>query len=78
MTERKIEKCLDKYYSSIDKALEIACPKKKPRLKDKNNPWWSLCLQKNRKQINKLYRNRKKSTEQWDEYKKREKVQESL
>ena len=33
---------------------------------------------KYRKQINKLYRNRKKSTEQWDEYKKEEKKFRSL
>ena len=60
MTERRLEKCLDEYYMSINKALEKACPKKEPRIKDKNNPWWSNYLQKYRKQINKLYRNRKK------------------
>ena len=42
MTERKLEKCLDEYYSSINKALEKACPKKKPRIKDKNNPIFFL------------------------------------
>ena len=78
MTERKLEKCLDEFYSSINKALDKACPKKKPRVKDKNNPWWSLYLQKYRKQINKLYRNRKKSTEQWDAYKKEEKKYRNL
>ena len=38
MTKRKLEKCLDEYYSSINKALEKACPKKKPRIKDKKQP----------------------------------------
>ena len=78
ITERTLEKCLDDYYASINKAPEKACPKKKPRIKDKNNPWWSQYLQKFRKQINKLYRNRKKSTEQWDEYKKEEKKYRNL
>ena len=38
MTERKLEKCLDKYYSSINKALEKACPKKKTQNKRQKQP----------------------------------------
>ena len=69
MTERRLEKCLDNYYETVNKALEKACPKKKPKRKDKNNPWWNTNLHKFRKRLNKLYRNRKKSSDCWDEYK---------
>ena len=75
-TERRLEKCLDEYYTSIDKAFIKACPKKKPASKDSNNLWWNFQLQRHRKQINKLYRKRKNSTECWEEYKKEYKKEE--
>ena len=79
ITERRLEKCLDDYYASINKALEKACPKKKPRVKDKNNPWWSQYLQKFRKQIKKNYIGTgKRAQSNGMNTKKRKEVQESM
>ena len=41
ITERRLEKCLDSFYTSVNKALDKSTPKKQPRRRDKNNPWWT-------------------------------------
>lgn len=59
MTEQRLEKCLDQYYFSIDKALKKACPLGKSKERNINNPWWTHQLQQQRTELNKLYRARK-------------------
>ena len=56
MTERRLEKCLDSYYTTINKSLDKACPKKAPKTKDKNNPWWTKQLTEHRRIVNRLYK----------------------
>ena len=72
-TEVRLEKCLDDYYKSIEYALNKACPKKIPKIKDKNTPWWTRQLQESRRELNRLYRRRTIDSENWLNYKTKEK-----
>ena len=56
ITEQRMEKALDKFYTNINKALDEACPKEQPKVIDKNNPWWTPELQTERKALAKLYK----------------------
>ena len=46
-------------YNTIDNALKIAVPKSKPRIIDKNNPWWNSYLSKQRRKLDTLYKHQK-------------------
>ena len=74
ITESRLDKCVDKFYKSLNIALEKACPKTVPRTKDKNNPWWTKQLRENRRNLNKLYRRRNNSDEDRSKYKEAEKI----
>ena len=39
ITPQRLEKMLDQYYKLIEKALDIACPKQKEIIINRNNPW---------------------------------------
>ena len=56
ITPTRLEDCLDQWYSHINHALKQACPKRKVRPKDLNNPWWSKELQRQRKELKIYYR----------------------
>jgi len=73
MTEQRLEKCLDQYYFSIDKALKKACPLGKSKERNINNPWWTHQLQQQRTELNKLYRARKRGDSEWETFKEAEK-----
>ena len=73
MTERRLEKCLDSYYTTINKSLDKACPKKAPKTKDKNNPWRTKQLTEHRRIVNRLYKRRLHNEECMQEYKQEEK-----
>ena len=45
--------------NTIDKALKVAVPKSKPKIVDKNNPWWNFYLSKQRRKLNTLYKHQK-------------------
>ena len=53
--ESRLDQALEKFYSNINKALDVACPKQKKSNIDKNNPWWSDKLQNEWKELSKLY-----------------------
>ena len=72
MTEQRLEKCVAQFYRTMDKAIKLACPIGKIKERDQNNPWWTKQLQQQRSHLNKLYRHRRKTEEQWKEYKKEE------
>ena len=63
MTERRLEKCLDKFYTSLNNALKNSCPKRKAKTVDKNNPWWTKQFQQRRRELNRLFRRRNQSEE---------------
>ena len=56
IAERRLEKCVDDYYNTINEVLEKACPKTRPQTRDHNNPWRSKHLKQKRRELNKLYR----------------------
>ena len=47
---------VNKLYSAINRALDIACPKSSPKIVDKNNPWHHEAS----KQLTKLYRKKQR------------------
>ena len=47
---------VNKTYSAINRALDLACPKTLTKITDKNNPWWTDKHQEARKQLSKLYK----------------------
>ena len=51
MTTKRLEKCLDQWYTQIENTLDKHCPKRKNRPKDLNNPWWTGKLQNQRKEL---------------------------
>ena len=73
MTERRLEKCLDSFYTSVIKAIDKSTPKKQPKNRDKNNPWWNKEFTIQRRQLNSLYRARHRTEESWQTYKLAEK-----
>ena len=54
MTTKRLEKCLDQWYTQINNAIDKHCPKRKNKPKDLNNPWWTSKLQNQRKEIKSL------------------------
>ena len=56
MTPQRLETLVDKFYSNINKSLDVACPLGKTKIIDKNNPWWSPELTDKRKYVAKLYK----------------------
>ena len=51
---------VNKTYSAINRALDLACPKTPTKIIDKNNPWWTDKHQEARKQLNKLYKKKQR------------------
>ena len=51
---------VDKLYSALNRTLDIACPKTKQKVVDKNNPCWTNKHHEARKQISKLYRKKQR------------------
>ena len=56
ITERKLDKMVDKLNSCIEIALDKACPMSKPKIINKNNPWWTDQLTDMRKAVTRLYK----------------------
>ena len=56
ITPARLEACLDQWYDQINHALNKACPKRKVRTKDLNDPWWSKELQNERRELKTYYR----------------------
>ena len=50
------EDMLQDLYSAIEKAMIKSIPKGKPKLIDKNNPWWTEEFHQKRKSLNKKYK----------------------
>ena len=73
ITERRLEKCLDSFYTSVNKALDKSTPKKYPKPRDKNNPWWTKDFTVQRRALNSLYRARHNNEDTWHTYKVAEK-----
>ena len=51
---------VNKLYLALNRALDLACPKTKTKIVDKNNPWWTEKHHEARKQLNKLYRKKQR------------------
>ena len=56
ITQHRLEECLKQWYKQINNALNLAVPLKPVRLKDINNPWWTKELQRKRKDLRSVYR----------------------
>ena len=61
INEKRLDTMVNKTYSALNRALDLACPKTVTKIVDKNNPWWTDKHQEARKQLNKLYK--KKATQ---------------
>ena len=79
LTQRKCETLLDDFYKELERAMKDNIPKTKPKIIDKNNPWWNSKLQNERKVLCKLHktslkkptpRNIERYKEKHNEYKK--------
>ena len=51
---------VNKTYSAINRALDLACPKTPTKIIDKNNPWWTDKHDEARKQLSKLYKKKQR------------------
>ena len=56
ITERKLDKMVEKINSCIDLALDKACPLTKTKIINKNNPWWTDQLEDLRTQVTNAYK----------------------
>ena len=56
VTQKKIDKMVNKLTYSINKATENCCPTLPARLINKNNPWWTPQMTEMRKEVTALYR----------------------
>ena len=44
LKEKRLDTMVNKLYSALNRALDLACPKTLTKIVDKNNPWWISCL----------------------------------
>ena len=56
ITEKKLDKMVEKINSCIDLALDKACPLTKTKIINKNNPWWTDQLEDLRTQVTNAYK----------------------
>ena len=56
INEKRLDTMVNKLYSALNRALDLACPKTTTKIVDKNNPWWADKHQEARRQLNKLYK----------------------
>ena len=56
ITEKQLDEVVENLYKGIQKCIDIAVPKAKPKIIDCNNPWWNDNLERMRKQVRQLYK----------------------
>ena len=56
VTQKKVDKMVNKLTYSITKATENCCPTLPAKLINKNNPWWTPQMAELRKEVTALYR----------------------
>ena len=60
INEKRLDTMVSKVYSTLNRALDLACPKTVTKIVDKNNPWWTDKHQEARKQLSKLYKTKQR------------------
>ena len=56
ISERKLDKMVEKVNACIELALDKACPILPAKIVNKNNPWWTSQLEELRKQVTNSYK----------------------
>ena len=57
--QKECDNMVNALHNTINKALEVAVPKSKPKIVDRNNPWWNSYLSKQRRKLDTLYKHQK-------------------
>ena len=57
--QKECDNMVNHFYNSINKALKVALPKSKPKIVDRNNPWWNSYLSRQRRKLDTLYKHQK-------------------
>ena len=55
LDQEECDNMVNHLYNTINKALKVAVPKSKPKIVDKNNPWWNSYLSKQRRKLDTLF-----------------------
>ena len=61
MTQKKLDKLVQKLYAAIDEALNIACPMTPGHLRDRNNIWFTEWMEALRVRVERHYRRQRRS-----------------